>query len=168
MLTTPEIRLAHPKEASVIAEMSREYIEYGLGWSWTCPRVLGAIRSKSANVAVAHDAANLVGFGIMSYAEEKAHLQLLCTHRLHRRRGIGSQVVRWLEQCAGLCVIRWLQVEARADNLAALTFYQKLGFDPVNRLSGYYRCKEDAILFVKDCWLNAPAENYSLPFNNTN
>ena len=27
-----------------IAEMSREYIEYGLGWSWTQARVLKAIQ----------------------------------------------------------------------------------------------------------------------------
>ena len=43
MPAVPEIRLAHAREASIIAEMSRDYIEYGLPWSWTHARVLSAM-----------------------------------------------------------------------------------------------------------------------------
>ena len=119
--------------------------------------------SSVANVAVAHDTDHVFGFGIMTYGNEKAHLQLLCTHALHRRRGIGSQLVIWLEKCAGLCGVRWIQVEARADNPEALAFYGKLGYDPIHRLSNYYRGKLDAVLFIKDCWANLPAGSFSLP-----
>src|ERR1700722_2843442 len=35
----PGIRLARAADALAIADMSREYIEYGLGWSWTTARI---------------------------------------------------------------------------------------------------------------------------------
>ena len=35
MITLPSIRLATSQDAALIAEMSRDYIEHGLGWSWT-------------------------------------------------------------------------------------------------------------------------------------
>src|SRR6185369_15763529 len=43
MILIPSVRLALPTDARGIAEMSREYIEHGLGWSWTRERVLKAI-----------------------------------------------------------------------------------------------------------------------------
>jgi ribosomal protein S18 acetylase RimI-like enzyme len=159
MVVVPEIRLASLPEASAIAEMSRDCIEHGLKWSWTYPRVVKAIRSTSSNVVVAHDAAKLLGFGIMSYADEKAHLQLLCVHGLHRRQGIGSRIVTWLEKCAETCGIRWIQVEARADNPIALSLYEKLGYDPMDRVCRYYSGKVDAIRFIKDLWSHSSAQN---------
>jgi ribosomal-protein-alanine N-acetyltransferase len=95
----------------------------------------------------------------MTYEDEKAHLKLLCIHGLHRRQGIGSQIVTWLEKCAETCGIRWVQVEARADNPAALSLYEKLGYDPADRHSRYYSDKVDAIRFIKDLWLHLPARN---------
>ena len=52
MLALPDIRLAAPREARHIAELSRDNIEHGLGWSRTAGRVLHAIHELSTNVAV--------------------------------------------------------------------------------------------------------------------
>src|SRR4051795_9281782 len=51
LISLPHIRLATAAHARSIAEMSREYIEYGLGWSWTQARVLKAIQDEATNVA---------------------------------------------------------------------------------------------------------------------
>jgi hypothetical protein len=48
----PHVSLADVSQSRSIAEMSREYIEYGLGWTWTQSRVLKAIHDASTNVAV--------------------------------------------------------------------------------------------------------------------
>ena len=86
MLTIPPIRMAVARDASVIAEISRDYIEYGLGWSWTASRVLAAIRDRATNTAVLAEGQDIAGFGIMHYGEEVAHLSLLAVRRRRSRR----------------------------------------------------------------------------------
>ena len=44
MTPVAPVRLARLADAPAIATMSRDYIEQGLGWSWTVGRVERAIR----------------------------------------------------------------------------------------------------------------------------
>ena len=85
----PGIRLARAADALAIADMSREYIEYGLGWSWTTARIAAAIQDEATNVAVVHLSGDLIAFGIMHYGDRTAHLALLAVHPMQRKRGIG-------------------------------------------------------------------------------
>ena len=68
------IRFATRADALAVAEMSRDLIETGLGWSWTKERVMRSLRHPDTNAIVAVRAAHRVGFGIMKYGEEEAHL----------------------------------------------------------------------------------------------
>ena len=61
----PGIRLATAADAQPIADMSREYVEHGLGWSWTTARVAAAIEDESTNVAVVHLSDGVAGVGNM-------------------------------------------------------------------------------------------------------
>ena len=47
------IRFANRSDALAIAEMSRDLIEKGLGWSWTKERVTRCLRHPDTNVVVA-------------------------------------------------------------------------------------------------------------------
>ena len=149
MLQLPSIRLATPADASVIADMSRTYIEYGLGWSWREPRVLHAIRDRATNVAVMTEAETVVGFGIMHYRDATAHLALFAMLPSHRNRGLGSELVSWLEKPALIAGIERVRVEARADNDKALAFYRRLGFEPLKTVAGYYSGMVDAVQLEK-------------------
>src|SRR5262245_13598566 len=91
------IRLARRADAAQIAAMSRDEIERGLPWSWTEARVERAILDPDTNVAVAGDSGALVAFGIMSYRDATAHLLLFSVRKSHRRQGVGSVILRWLE-----------------------------------------------------------------------
>ena len=153
MIVVPSIRLATAKDAYAIAEMSRGQIEHGLGWSWTAPRVLRAIRHSSTNVVVAHETDELVGFGIMDYGESKAHLALLAVHPERRESGIGRRVLEWLETCARTAGLECIELEARADNPVALGFYALLGFERTGTVPGYYQGRIDALRLRK--WLVA-------------
>ncbi len=143
------IRLALPQDAANIAEMSRAYIEQGLGWSWTRARVLGAIRDASTNVVVAQEQGMVLGFGIMQYGDESAHLSLLAVKPRHRHKGLGTQLVAWLEQPALAAGIGRIRVEARADNPRAIAFYQRQGFRDLATISGYYQGAIDAVRLEK-------------------
>ena len=157
MIANHQIRLALPDDARSIAEMSRDYIENGLGWSWTEARVLRAIRDKSTNVAVAHDRGYVLGFGIMAYGDNTAHLLLLGVHKTQRKRGLGASILLWLEECAVTAGIERIEVEAREDREAALWFYRGRGYREIERLSGYYRGIVNGVRLEKRCGLNSGA-----------
>src|SRR5215207_8770422 len=100
------IRFATRADGLGIAEMSRDFIEHGLGWSWTRERILRSLRHRDTNAIVAVREADRAGFGIMKYGDEEAHLLLLAVKPAHRRCGVGSAMVEWLERCAevaGVC-----------------------------------------------------------------
>lgn len=149
MILAPSVRLATTDDAQAIAEMSRQYIEHGLGWSWTAARVRKAIRDPSTNVVVGHDSGGILGFGIMHYGEEAAHLALLAVAAEQRQRGLGAVLLTWLEQCAGVAGITHIRLEARVDNTAGLAFYARQGYRQIGIVAGYYLGVLDAVRFEK-------------------
>jgi [ribosomal protein S18]-alanine N-acetyltransferase len=146
----PEIGLAAPSEAGAIAQMSRDEIEHGLGWSWTAPRVRRAMQDRSSNVIVAREGSRMVGFAILSYAAEHAHLNLLGVARDRRRRGIARALLAWLETTMRVAGIAAVQVELRATNGSARAFYESLGFELINVTPRYYHGRESALHMVKE------------------
>ena len=156
VLNVSRIRLASPDDAIRIAQMSRDHIEQGLGWRWTPSRVLWSIRDKSTNVAVIHERGGLVGFGIMQYGENTAHLALLGVRPTQRRRGLGTSLVAWLEKCALVAGIETIRVEARADNPRAIAFYREQDYRPSGTVAGYYQGTVDAVRMQKRLWNRGP------------
>jgi len=149
MIIVPTIRLATLRDARAIAEMSRDEIEAGLAWSWTPERVRRSIRDRATNVAVAQEAQRIVGFGIMHYGDDKAHLSLLAVHASRRGHGVGGQLLDWLEKSARVAGMESIELEARADNLGALAFYGLRGYERHAIKPGYYQGRIDAYAIAK-------------------
>jgi len=150
VILPPQIRLAAPADAREIAALSRHAIEHGLPWRWTPRRVAACIAAPDTNVVVACAQARHMGFGIMSYGDDDAHLLLLAVQIPHRRRGVGSALLRWLEASARVAGIERLILECRAANDVARAFYRRHGYDEVQRLRGYYgEGAEDAVRMRK-------------------
>ena len=150
MIIVPTIRLATLRDARAIAEMSRDEIEAGLAWSWTPERVRRSIRDRSTNVAVAQEARRIVGFGIMHYGDERAHLSLLAVKPSRREHGVGRHLLDWLEKCARTAGLTRIELETRADNLEALAFYGLQGYTRFETVHGYYQGRIDAFRLGKD------------------
>ena|SRR5665213_947422 len=148
-LAVPDIRLAAPADAAGIAALSRDYVESGLGWNWGPGRVLRSIYERSSNVAVIAEYTAILGFGIMQYGDDGAHLALLAVHPQHRNRGLGSLLMGWLEKPARVAGLVRIRLEARADNALAIGFYQRRGFSSAGRIAGYYQGRVDAVRLEK-------------------
>ena len=149
MLATPSVRLATPSDARAIAALSRDFIEHGLGWSYTPARIVAAIRSRTTNVAVIHARGCLFACGVMNYGDTRAHLVLLGVHPTQRRQGLGRMLLAWLEDCALVAGLETIGVEARADNPGAVRFYLDQGYAVRGRVPGYYSGVVDAICLEK-------------------
>lgn len=145
------VSLAQPSDATDIADMSRHLIEHGLPWTWRWERVERAISASNTNVAVVRERGQLLGFGIMEYWDEDAHLVLFAVHPNYQRQGIGSAILRWLEASAAACGAIRIRLEARRDNDAGRIFYNEHGYHEINIMGRMYSGTLDGIRLEK--WL---------------
>jgi len=145
MIEQQQIELARRVDAERIAEMSRDLIEHGLGWSWTADRIRHAIRKPECNVAVAKHQGRVIAFGIMEYGASSAHLALFAVDPEQRRKHVGERLLTWLEEVALTAGLERVTLETRLDNLGGRRFYQACGYQVVGRIPGYYFGRESAV-----------------------
>ena len=150
MSHSPTIEFASLADVVEIGELSRKYIEYDLGWDYTPEKITRLIKSDNKNVVVAREDNQLVGFGIMTYHENQANLDLLAVKIRYRYRGIGRQILQWLEKVALTAGIFTVYVQVREINTGAIKFYKKLGYKIIDERRGYYRGQETAVIMSKD------------------
>jgi ribosomal protein S18 acetylase RimI-like enzyme len=159
-----QLRLATRRDVDDIAVMSRDLIEHGLPWRWSAERVLRSLRDRSTNVVVATGDETLLGFGIMKYCEQDAHLLLLAVSPAGRRQGIGTAILEWLEGVALTAGVKRVLLECRRGNATARNFYGTLGYHELKLVRRMYEGLEDGITLEK--WLADPdpaAGRSSLP-----
>ncbi|WP_347262462.1 GNAT family N-acetyltransferase [Rudaea sp.] len=156
MIAAPEIGLASVVDAQAIALLARDEIEHGLGWSWTPARVQRCIRDAHSNAIVARDGGRVIGFALMRYDADHAHLLLFGVAPAWRRQRVASALWAWLEATLRTAGIRSVQVELRASNHAARAFYERVGFEQVNATQRYYRGVETALHMVKELTAATP------------
>jgi ribosomal protein S18 acetylase RimI-like enzyme len=150
------LELARVSDAARLARMSHALIESGLRPAWTESRIGWHIRSPDSVVltarvgSIALGIRTVAGFAIMRYGDEIAHLNLLAVDPAHRRKRIGSQLVRWLEETAITAGTFDIGLELRASNSNALSFYTRMGYRETTRIPGYYQGVEPAIRMSRD------------------
>ena len=154
MITQHEITLAAVADVLPIAQLSRDTIEQGLSWSWTPRRVMRSLKDNATNVVVARAVGQLGGFAIMKYGDEEAHLLLLAVKPSHRRCGVASEMLAWLERSAEVAGVGRITLEARASNDAARAFYLRHGYAQAQLLPGYYGGRETSVRMVKSFGLS--------------
>ena len=157
------IEIARPADAPAIARMSRDLIEYALPWSWRAPRVLRHVCRADSTVITARCRDELAGFAIMRFGTEEAHLDLLAVRRRFQRRGLGSEMVRWLEASARVAGVSVVHLEVRETNHGGHAFYRRLGYRRVGRVPGYYCAREAAFRLARDLWEGRAAEAAPAP-----
>ena len=151
-----EFSLARKHYAGEIAAMSRDHIEMGLSWSWTAERVTANIEAPDSVVLIGTCEDRLAGFAIMHFGIDEARLNLLAVKPDYQRRGLGQELVAWLEESALTAGISVIYLEVRATNQAALAFYQKLDYREVSVMPGYYGGRESALQMARDLWREVP------------
>ncbi len=144
------VKLAKPADARRIALMARDLIERGLPWSWDGARVAREIRSRDSVALTAWVGNRLIGFSLMHFGEDSAHLNLLAVEPRYQRLGIGRQLIEWLEKSARVAGAFIVSLEVRANNRKALAFYRKLGYREIVVIPKYYSGREAAVRMSRD------------------
>jgi [ribosomal protein S18]-alanine N-acetyltransferase len=144
-----ELGLARQGEAAVLARMSRDLVETGLGWTYRTPRMSSLISDPAATALVAREPGRVVGFSIMRFGDERAHLVLLAVDPARRRLGIATRMLHWLVESAAVAGIASIHVELRVSNTAAHGLYESAGFAETFRVPGYYHGAEAAVRMIR-------------------
>ena len=84
----------------------------------------------------------IAGFVIgMIYVERNTlhgHILTVDVEPKFQRRGIGTQLMKEIEKIFRLKNTRFLHLEVREDNKAAIDLYIKLGYVTIGKLNNYY------------------------------
>jgi ribosomal-protein-alanine acetyltransferase len=158
-VTNIRLGIAHPDEAPAIANMSRYLIEHGLPWSWNEQRIGYCMKNRDSVVLAARDRRRLVGFAIMEFYDEHAHLSLLAVQPGYQRLGIGRQLIEWLESSARVAGTFTVQLELRVSNDGGRRFYERLGYNEVARKPAYYGGREDALRMMRQLAVSTPSSS---------
>lgn len=122
---------------------------------WTREMYASELRGDSHChiVVVRTDETAVAGFCSFWLVMDEIHINNLAIAPRHRRRGLGTALVRQvLAQAPALGASR-ATLEVRASNANALRLYERLGFKIEGRRKGYYTNPEEDALVV---WWRAP------------
>lgn len=93
----------------------------------------------------------LVGLGCFWSIVEEAHITILAVHPDYQLQGLGQFLLYALLRDAKRRQLDWATLEVKPSNQAALSLYQKFGFQEAGRRRGYYQdTGEDALIL----WLS--------------
>ena len=89
----------------------------------------------------------LIGIGCLWAILEEAHIIMLAIHPSFQRQGLGQDLLLALLKSACERQLERATLEVRDSNLAAISLYQKFGFQEAGRRRGYYEdTGEDALI----------------------
>lgn len=116
-------------------------------WSRREYAALFAAEAPPRIALVANEDEAICGFVIARCALDEWEIENVVVSPKHRRRGLGSELVRQILQAARQAGAGAILLEVRESNRAARQMYDRLGFVEAGRRPGYYRePTEDALL----------------------
>lgn len=124
------------------------------GEAWTRSQLAGILPMTGVRLLLAHEADDddALGFSLVRTVADESELLLIGVLDDHRRRGIGSKLLRNFLECARNDGVARVHLEVRDGN-PAVHLYRDCGFSPVGRRRNYYRSPDgerfDAITLAK-------------------
>lgn len=91
----------------------------------------------------------IVGFIVATLQDNKARIVMLAVEKTHRKKGIGSQLIKQLLSCPTLQHCKETYLEVKPDNHRAIQLYEKFGFTQQELIKNMYHDGSDAVLMSK-------------------
>lgn len=116
---------------------------------WTREGLAAELSSDTAVFLVAEYAGETAGYAGMHCVCGECYVDNIAVFPKFRRKGIGRALTRELLRRAKIQGAKFLSLEVRPSNTAALRLYQSLGLKQVGRRKNFYRSPtEDAIILT--------------------
>lgn len=97
---------------------------------------------------------SLLGYGGCWHIFEEAHITTLSVHPDFRKKGVAQKILFQIIEDCYKNKIKYITLEVRESNVAAISLYEKNGFKSIGTRKGYYQDNnEDAlIMFTENIW----------------
>lgn len=87
-------------------------------------------------------------FSGVSHRFKMGHILNIVVDNRHRRRGVGTRLIKEIESRLGEKNAMKINLEVRESNTTARSFYQRQGYEEIGRVRAYYP-DEDAVIMCK-------------------
>ncbi len=139
-----EIRKVRFEEIQAVYELAKKYLKE----NYTFDLILNLWNFSPNGFLVAVEGSTVVGFIIgVKTSVDSLRILMLAVDKQHRRRGIGSALLRKLQ--LNFPEVRRIYLETRVDNEEAIKFYKKHGFRIVDREADFYTDGSEAYIMEK-------------------
>lgn len=105
---------------------------------WTRDMYLSELEKKEGRYLKARSGGVLAGYGGILVILDEAHVMTLAVREEMRRRGVGMRIMLELAREAEHMGARFLTLEVRKSNQAAIELYSRLGFQIMGERKNYY------------------------------
>src|SRR5579871_1696210 len=157
-MTSFALRDAAPADVPGLVSLEAEVFATNLLSRRSFARLIGA---PSAGCRIAEAQGGLAGYHLVLFRRgaRVARLYSIAVAPGFRGRGLAAVLMHDAETVARQHGARRLRLEVRADNAGAIRLYERLGYRPFDRITGYYADHGDALRYQRS--LDDPEENSS-------
>lgn len=141
------IKLASEHSAAIAA---LEEICFSTPWSENA--ILHEVTNPISYWLVAVENGQVLGYVGSQYGYGEADMMNLAVVPDFRNRGIGQQLVTELISHLADLHVKSLTLEVRQSNAAAISLYEKMGFQQVGLRPNYYQKPKEAALILRKEW----------------
>ena len=143
----PVLRDYRPADFESMWALDQECFPPGIAYSKRTLRWF--LRLPGADCLVAEAEGRIAGFIVAEHAGPGAHLITIDVLERYRRCGIGTALLREMEQKLAAHGVNQVELETATDNQAAVAFWQKHGYRTFGVLKRYYANDVDAYAMLK-------------------
>ncbi len=140
------VRSLAPDDVPAILDIERQ----GYSHPWSESVFLDCFKDTYHLWGACHGSV-LVGYAVVAYMVDEAHLLNICVHPRVQSEGVGRHLLRHVLATAAHEGMSQLLLEVRASNARAVALYENEGFREIGKRPGYYPAangREDARVMV--------------------
>jgi [ribosomal protein S18]-alanine N-acetyltransferase len=136
------IRQYEPRDFPALYKLDQACFPPGIAYSKTMLRYF--LSQPGAECLLAGDAGRIVGFILTEENPPLAHVVTLDVTESHRRRGVGTELLRESETHLIFRGVRTVLLETATTNNAGVAFWERHGYRREAVLKNYYPGRLDA------------------------
>ena len=142
------VEIRRMRTADLPRVMLIELSTFTMPWSEATFR--GLLRRKDSDLLVADYNGDIAGYAVFWAVMDQGELGNVAVDEDHRGKGIGSELILAVMECAHERGVREIFLEVRKSNVRAQDLYKTFGFSEVGRRKNYYlEPLEDALVMKK-------------------
>lgn len=148
------IKIRQMEKSDVDEVVRLESLSYG-EHHWSKESFYNELSNNLAHYYCAVDEENtLLGYAGCWHIFDEAHITTLSVHPDYRKKGVAQNLIFSIVDDCYKNKIKYITLEVRESNIAAISLYEKNGFKSIGTRKNYYQDNNEnaLIMFTENIW----------------